>query len=326
MTHSSPITHSPSPALLHSRALGAYLGLACGDALGATVEFLMPREIKAQYGTHREITGGGWLRLRPGQVTDDTEMSLYLGQAILDSGGWNQVAAADAFAAWLKSRPVDVGATCRRGIRRYVLQGIVEGPPSDTDGGNGAAMRNLPVALFTLGNDALFERYSLEQAHITHHHPFSDAGTLALGRMVQTLILGGGIKECRAIANRLIEQHRQFRLNPYPGRASGYIVDTVQTVLHHFFYTDNFESCVVETVNRGEDADTTGALAGMLAGALYGAEAIPRRWLAALDPAVTRRIGEQAEGLLRMAPAVQDSAWKFDGNPLRHFAMPPLAP
>ena len=298
MTPSSLTLH-PSPALLRSRALGAYLGLACGDALGATVEFLMPREIQAQYGIHREITGGGWLRLKPGQVTDDTEMSLYLGQAILDCDDWNPMAAADAFAAWLKSRPVDIGATCRRGIRRYMLQGTLETPLSDTDGGNGAAMRNLPVALFTLGNDTLFERYSLEQAHITHHHPFSDAGTLALGRMAQTLILGGGIKECRAIANRLIEQHRQFRLNPYPGRASSYIVDTVQTVLHHFFYTDNFESCVVETVNRGEDADTTGALAGMLAGALYGAEAIPKRWLERLDPDVTCRIHEQAEGLLR---------------------------
>lgn len=287
---------------LRDRALGAYLGLACGDALGATVEFLMPREIKAQYGVHREIIGGGWLRLKPGQVTDDTEMSLYLGQAILDSAGWNLVAVADAFAAWLKTKPVDVGATCRRGIRRYMLQGVIHGPESDSDGGNGAAMRNLPVAIYTLGNDALFERYSLEQARITHHHPFSDAGTLALGRMVQTLILGGGIKECRVIANRLIEQHRQFRLDPYPGRASGYIVDTVQTVLHHFFYTDNFEDCVVDTVNRGEDADTTGAQAGMLAGALYGVEAIPQRWLKNLDPEVFRRIGEQVDGLLEMAP------------------------
>lgn len=294
MMHSSPVS-------LRSRALGAYLGLACGDALGATVEFLMPREIQAQYGTHREITGGGWLRLKPGQVTDDTEMSLYLGQAILDGGGWNLATVADAFSAWLKSRPVDVGATCRRGIRRYMLQGTLEAPLSDSDGGNGAAMRNLPVALFTLGNDALFERYSLEQARITHHHPFSDAGTLALGRMAQTLILGGGVKECRAIANRLIEQHRQFRLNPYPGRASGYIVDTVQTVLHHFFYTDNFESCVVETVNRGEDADTTGALAGMLAGALYGAETIPRRWLEKLNPETVRRIQAQTEDLLRLS-------------------------
>lgn len=287
---------------LHDRALGAYLGLACGDALGATVEFLTANEIKAQFGTHKNISGGGWLRLKPGQVTDDTEMSLHLGQAIVQSKGWNLTAIADAFAVWLRSKPVDVGATCRRGIQRYMLQGILSGPESDSDGGNGAAMRNLPVALFTLGDTALFRRYTLEQSWITHHHALADAGTLALGDMVQTLLLGGAVKDCRPIARLLVEAHRQFKFEPYPGRASGYIVDTVQTVLHHFFYTDSFESCVVETVNRGEDADTTGALAGMLAGALYGAQAIPRRWLERLDYHVMKEIERQVEALLQMAP------------------------
>lgn len=65
------------------RAVAAYLGLAIGDALGATVEFMTPAEIRHQYGTHREMRGGGWLRLKPGQVTDDTTMSLALGRAIL---------------------------------------------------------------------------------------------------------------------------------------------------------------------------------------------------------------------------------------------------
>src|SRR5664279_3482379 len=68
------------------RALGAYLGLAIGDALGATVEFMRPREIALQYGVHREIIGGGWLKLARGQVTDDTTMSLALGTALLQAG------------------------------------------------------------------------------------------------------------------------------------------------------------------------------------------------------------------------------------------------
>lgn len=72
---------------LVSRAEAAYLGLALGDALGATVEFLTPREIAHQYGVHREIRGGGWLNIKSGQVTDDTTMSLALGAAILADGG-----------------------------------------------------------------------------------------------------------------------------------------------------------------------------------------------------------------------------------------------
>lgn len=283
---------------LYGRALGAYLGLAVGDALGAPVEFLTAREI-AQRGIHREMTGGGWLKLKPGQVTDDTEMALCLGRAWLEAGGWDARVAAEHFSGWLRRHPIDVGNTCRRGIRRYMLDGSLEAPPSDADGGNGAAMRLAPVALATYGDDAALELAVLEQAHITHHHPLSDAATLTLGRMVHALLGGQGIMECRKLANAMVEAHSGFKFSPYPGRASGYIVDTMQTVLHHFFHTDSFERCVVETVNRGEDADTTGAIAGMLAGALYGVEAIPARWLDRIEPSVRQEIEQQTHALLK---------------------------
>lgn len=282
---------------LYSRALGAYLGLAIGDALGAPVEFLTAREIR-QRGTHSEMTGGGWLKLKPGQITDDTEMSLCLGRAWIAAGGWEARSAADQFASWLKRHPIDVGNTCRRGIRRYMLDGSLSGPCSEGDGGNGAAMRILPVALATYGNDNLFERAALEQAHLTHYHPLSDAATLTLGRMVHALLAGQGIAACRTLANALWEAHPKFRFSPYPGRASGYIVDTMQTVLHHFFATDSFEACVVQTVNRGEDADTNGAMVGMLAGALYGVQAIPTRWLDRLDVGVKQEIEQQTDALV----------------------------
>lgn len=286
---------------IHERALGAYLGFAIGDALGATVEFMTPAEIQHAYGMHRDIVGGGWLKLKPGQITDDTQMSLALGHSLIDSGGWNAKAAADNFVAWLKSKPADVGNTCRRGIRRYIADGSLQGPPSEGDAGNGACMRNLPLALATLGDEAAFERATLEQCHITHNHPLSDAATLALGRMTRMLIQGGGIKSCRAEANQLIAAHPAFRFEPYPKRASGYIVDTVQTVLHYFFRTDSFESCLTEVVNRGEDADTNGALAGMLAGAAYGVAGIPGYWLRKLDRDVRTQIEAQTDALLALA-------------------------
>jgi ADP-ribosyl-[dinitrogen reductase] hydrolase len=288
---------------LHDRALGAYLGLAVGDALGATVEFMLPREIRYQYGIHREIIGGGWLKLKAGRVTDDTGMSLALGRALLASRGWNGNAVADAFVAWLKSKPVDVGNTCRRGIQRYIVNGSLSGAVSEGDAGNGAAMRNLPVVLATLHDESALVEQTLAQGHITHNHPLSDAATLTLGKMTRRMLLGGGkeVRACRAIVNELVAGHPKFRFTPYPGRASGYIVDTMQTVLHHFFITDSFESFVVETVNCGEDADTTGAIAGMLGGALYGAQAIPQRWLDKLEPHVVAEIREQVQGLLRLS-------------------------
>jgi ADP-ribosyl-[dinitrogen reductase] hydrolase len=283
------------------RALGAYLGFALGDALGAPVEFMTAREIAHRYGTLRTMVGGGWLKLAPGTVTDDTTMALALGDAIVGAGGWDIRAVADGFAAWLRGRPIDCGNTCRRGIQRYLIDGTFEGPSQEGDGGNGAAMRNLPVALATLGDDAAFEARTIAQCHLTHHHRLSDAAALALGHMTRRLVAGGADADCRPLAAALVEAHPAFRFDRYPGRASGYIVDTVQTVLHHFFAHADFESCVVAVVNRGEDADTTGALAGMLAGARCGARALPRAWLARLDRDARRRIEAQTTALLALA-------------------------
>jgi len=283
---------------LYDRALGAYLGLAVGDALGATVEFMTQREIALTYRRHVTIIGGGWLRLAPGSVTDDTEMALCIGRAILEVQAWDVVRVCEQFANWLKRGPVDVGHTCRRGIRRFIADRSVAGPFNEGDAGNGAAMRNLPVVLATLADGTSFERWTIEQCHVTHHHPLSDAATLALGRMTRVLLAGRGVAAARAEAQTLLAEHAIFRFEPYHGLSSAYIVDTVQTVLHYFFATDNFHDCVVDIVNHGGDADTTGALAGMLAGAAYGVAAIPRRWLVRLDPRIAAEIRAQVAGLL----------------------------
>lgn len=286
---------------LEERALGAFLGFAIGDALGATVEFMTRREIEAKYGLHRKMIGGGWLHLAPGQVTDDTEMALALGRSLVRKEGFDIVDVCDEFAAWLKTGPVDVGNTCRRGIRRYITHGTTEGAYCDGDGGNGAAMRNLPVAIATLHQPDAFEAWSIAQAHVTHHHPLSDDATLAFGHMVRELLLGRGVKGAREVAKGLVEKHKTFRFEPYRGQSSAYVVDTVQTVFHFYFITDSFRNCVIETVNQGGDADTTGALAGMLAGATYGVREIPDAWLNKLDKKVAEEIRGQVSRLLAMA-------------------------
>jgi len=297
-----------SENILMDRALGAYLGLAVGDALGATVEFMTRGEIAAKYGEHNKIIGGGWLRLKPGQVTDDTAMSLALGRALIDAGGFDAKTVCEAFAAWLRTHPIDIGNTCRRGISRYIHEGTTDKPFNEGDAGNGACMRTLPVALASLGAPEDFARWTLGQCHITHNHPLSDDATLALGAMVQALLGGGGVKECRAVANGLIAKHRSFNFKPFHSTSSPYIVDTVQTVLHCYFRTDSFRSCLVEVVNLGGDADTTGAIAGMIAGATYGAAAIPEEWLRKLDPKVTAEIRIQVPKLLAIAKEREDAA------------------
>lgn len=290
-------------ASLTDRALGAYLGLAVGDALGATVEFLTPGEIRANFGEHRDIVGGGWLRLRPGQVTDDTTMSLALGRSILDRGGVEAQAVADTFSEWMRAKPVDCGNTVRRGISHYRRTGETSVPESEHDGGNGACMRCLPVALAYLGaEDSVVHEAVCIQSHVTHHSAISDLGTLAAVRMVQCALLQGGRPGLKEIAESLVGAEPRFNHgNKRMENPSGFIVDTLRAVLQSLFATDGFESALVDVVKRGGDSDTTGAILGMIAGALYGVSAIPERWISALEPEVRNDCFEQALSLLRLS-------------------------
>lgn len=275
---------------VEERALAAFLGLAVGDALGATVEFMTRREIAAEHGVLRDIVGGGWLHLKVGAVTDDTAMALALGNSLVRRNGLDLTDVCEEFAAWLRSGPLDVGNTCRRGIRRYIQRGLVTGPMNEGDAGNGAAMRFLPVAIASRRNAARARQWAVEQAHTTHNHPLSDAACETLAAMVVALLDGDGKGAAAELADELVSRHSTFRFVPYPGISSAYVVDTMQTAFDGYFSTTSFEDCLIRVVNRGGDADTTGAIAGAIAGATYGLDAIPKRWLKALDRDVAAAI------------------------------------
>jgi len=289
--------------------IAAYWGLAIGDALGATVEFMTAREIQHQYGVHDKLIGGGWLGLPAGQITDDTAMSLALGQSILKAGGVDAHAAADAFDQWLRGKPVDVGQTVRRGIVHYRKSGSPESPASDSAAGNGACMRTLPIALVTLGGDRReIEQASASQAHITHNNALSDAACVCVIDIIHGALYGADKREL--ISGPITDLVQRFPEFGYRKRRmenpTGYIVDTLIAVLQAFIDTDNFKACLVDVVNRGGDADTTGAIAGMIAGAYYGLHEIPREWLGALDGRIRDACRDQALALMEMPGPVTD--------------------
>lgn len=314
IARSAPVRRRAAPAPwsspLAERATAAYLGLAIGDALGASVEFMTPNEIRHRHGEHRDIAGGGWLRLKPGQVTDDTTMSLALGDAILAAGGVDALSAAQAFDAWMRAKPVDIGNTIRRNLVQFRKTGRPEAAACEHDAGNGAAMRVLPVALACYGRPPeTTVSASRAQAHVTHHNALSDAACETLIFMVHDFLAGrdagsvqheradGLARHCPAFA-----YDRRRVDNP-----SGYVVETLQAVFQALFGTNSFEACLIDVVNRGGDADTTGAIAGMVAGARYGLAAIPKRWLKALDETTRLACEKQAAALLAMhqAPSIQ---------------------
>jgi ADP-ribosyl-[dinitrogen reductase] hydrolase len=291
-----------SPLSLQSRAVGAYLGLAVGDALGATVEFMTPLEIHAQYGIHDTIRGGGWLRLKPGQVTDDTTMSLALGNAVLAQGRVVAHAAAQAFDDWMRAKPVDIGNTVRRGIMHFRRTGKPQNPISEHDAGNGACMRCLPVALATFNCGEAVSDANRAQAHVTHNNPLSDAATECVIRMIHHGFSGMPLAQLRqGPVNALVTQYPEFAFEgKRMSNPSGYIVDTLRVVFEALFSHNSFEAAMIDVVNRGGDADTTGAILGMIAGACYGVDAIPSQWLNRLDNNVRERCQAQAVGLITL--------------------------
>jgi ADP-ribosyl-[dinitrogen reductase] hydrolase len=115
-------------------------------------------------------------------------------------------------------------------------------------------------------------------------------------------MLGASKHRLRREVNQLLSEYTTFNFEPYKGLATGYVVDTFQTVCHYFFRGRSFEECVVETVNQGGDADTTGAIIGGLAGAYYGSENIPDRWLKKLDREVAQELHELAVKLVNISP------------------------
>ncbi|MDP2805476.1 MAG: ADP-ribosylglycohydrolase family protein, partial [Gallionellaceae bacterium] len=196
--------------------------------------------------------------------------------------------------------------TVRRNLLQFRKTGNPEAPYSDHDAGNGAAMRLLPVALATLGQtEKAIRAASRAQAHVTHHCARSDAACETLIFMVQDALRG---KDKNFLlhqhAHPLVAKHPEFKFRAIKsiGNPSGFIVDTLQAVFQSFFDTDDFHSCLIDVVNRGGDADTTGAIAGMLAGALYGLEKIPEAWLKSLDINISRECATQAHKLTQRHP------------------------
>jgi len=291
---------------LQRRAVGAYLGVAVGDALGATTEFLMPREIEHKYGVHDKIIGGGWLHLKPGHVTDDTEMSLALGRSILENKGVVAEAAAEAFSDWMRTKPVDIGNTVRRGIVHYRTTGEPFVPENEFDAGNGACMRTVSIAL-AYWNAPLEEMFAMSrtQSHVTHNNPQADAGTEAVLQMTVAALKGAPKAELKEIADALVVEHKPYRFDRKKAQnPSAWIVHTLKVVFQVFFAHSSFEETLIDAVNRGGDADTTAAIVGMLAGAYYGVDAIPKRWLKALKSDVRVDCERQAFDLLELADQI----------------------
>ncbi len=285
----------PKPAAdVLDRARGALLGLAVGDALGTTIEF-KPRDT---YPKQTEMTGGGPFNLEPGQWTDDTSMALALADSLIAHPNFDAVGLMDRFVQWstqgvysCTGKCFDIGITTRAALARYRKdRNPLAGATAEDSAGNGSLMRLSPVALVALHEPDEVRRIAAEQSRTTHGAPQAVEACIWFADLLRRAILGE--PKASLLAPGACDGHaamRSIAAGTWRGRprarirSSGYVMHTLEAALWSVEQTDSFEEAVVLAVNLGDDADTVGAVTGQLAGALYGASAIPERWLANLS-------------------------------------------
>lgn len=279
---------------LGERYRGCLLGLAVGDALGGPVEFMSAAEIREIHGQLREMTGGGWLDLAPGEFTDDTQLALVIARSIARLGRVDLADIAAGFVAWHQSGPKDVGNTTAQSIKALIAGVSWRDAGRETDratgghgAGNGSLMRTAPIALACGSDRQMLDRASREVSSITHGNRLATEACVAFDRALAAVLAGSA--EPLAAAAEVDDAEVRALVLAVPGlarhavRSGGFVLETLQAALWSFARHDDFEETVVEAVNLGGDTDTTGAVAGALAGAYYGAAAIPERWLAVLQ-------------------------------------------
>jgi ADP-ribosylglycohydrolase len=284
------------------RQRGTLLGLAIGDALGAAIEF-------RSSGTFPQVTGyrgGGPHGLAPGEWTDDTSMALALADSIA-SVGWDLDDQARRYLAWyekgwysVNGRCVDIGITCRSALGRFSRTGDAKtsGDPSERASGNGSIMRLAPVPIryAYLYPDRLPQLvlFLTESSLPTHASPQCLSACAYLGLVLAALIQGIDREQVLDPNWRALRElrevhafHREIanvaegsfrRKQPPEIVGSGYVVKSLEAALWAFHDAKDFRDAVLRAVNLGDDADTTGAVCGQLAGAYWGESGIPKEW------------------------------------------------
>ncbi|PEQ10294.1 hypothetical protein B2G71_23040 [Novosphingobium sp. PC22D] len=296
-----------SAAAIRDRALGALLGLAAGDAVGTTLEFA-PRD---SYPVHTGMTGGGPFRLAPGEWTDDTAMALALADSLYDRDDLDETDLMRRFLSWRdhgeyshNERCFDIGATTTTALSRYAHSGNpAAGSTNPSSAGNGSLMRLAPVAIRFHRDRAKLVDVAARQSRTTHAAPEAVEACVAWAQFLADAIEGRPLDEIlrscpSGVTGRIAEIcGGSWRGKPRREvRASGYVVHSLEASLWALGRSGTYRQAVLTAANLGEDADTTAAITGQLAGAAWGVRSIPAEWLDRL--AWRDRIGVMAEGLL----------------------------
>lgn len=304
---------------LVERYRGCLLGLAAGDAVGTAVEFRPP----GSFAPVTDMVGGGPFRLAPGQWTDDTSLALCLAESLIECRGFDPVDQLRRYVRWWREghlssngRCFDIGLTTREALAHFERTGEPwSGPTDPRKAGNGSLMRLAPVPLFFARTPRDAVARSGESSRTTHGAPAAVDACRYFGALIVGAVNGAHKDE---LLSELYEPHPgcwdenplhpdvrnvasgSFKQKEPPDiRGSGYVVASLEAALWAFHRAQAFRDGCLAAVNLGEDADTTAAIFGQVAGAYFGEAGIPQEWRRKL--ALRERIASFAKNLCELA-------------------------
>ena len=272
------------------RYRGALLGLAAGDALGTTIEFCPPGTFEPV----TEIVGGGPFHLRAGQWTDDTSMALCLAESLIECRGFDPVDQLRRYVDWWRNghlsctgRCFDIGNTTKSALSAFERSGRPSGRTAPDSAGNGSIMRLAPIPMFFANNMDAAVDFGAQSSATTHAASEATGACRYMAALIVRALLGAPKEEILSL--RLPDElpggigrvaNGSFKTaHPPEIKGSGYVVESLEAALWAFNNSDNFADGARLAVNLGDDADTTGAVYGQIAGAFYGMSGIPERWI-----------------------------------------------
>lgn len=271
------------------------LGLAAGDAVGTTVEF----QVRGSFSPMTDMVGGGPFKLEKGQWTDDTSMALCLASSLIEKQGFDP---ADQMERYLRWRNVgymsstgscfDIGMTVQNALNRYVATGDPYSGSTDLrSAGNGSIMRLAPIVIAFHRNREKLAYYAGESSKTTHGCEEAVEScklfSLILEKAISTKDKDAILKNhnySSASANVSAICSATYLSKTYDDlTGSGYVIESLESALWCFYHANSFREAILLATNLGNDADTTAAICGQVAGAYYGKSNLPSDWLASIS-------------------------------------------
>ena len=272
------------------RYRGCLIGLACGDAVGTTVEF-SPR---GTFAPVTDMVGGGPFGLVAGEWTDDTSMALCLATSLVHCRGTDLRDQVARYVNWWQwgylsatGECFDIGMTVRAALNRFITtQDPVAGSTDPRSAGNGSLMRLAPVAMWFAPDVAAARHHARLSSTTTHGAAealdccelYAELLALALQGAPRDALLRAAAPADASVRVREIAAGGYLQKTRDQVTGSSYCVDSLEAALWCFAATGSYEDAVLAAANLGDDADTTAAIVGQIAGAHYGVDAIPARW------------------------------------------------